>query len=121
MSTTPIDLYRQGNSSSPRIDNVRPNKDVATYTEQGETWVMPTIDEGQLPDNISRPGGISTFAYPGRGKNWWKLDAGTEIPSEIKLVNDRNGHWLWQPSRTMTMDAYKAALRQISPFFYKVR
>ena len=39
---TPIALYRQGNANSPRIDNVRSNKDAATYEENGRIWVDPT-------------------------------------------------------------------------------
>ncbi len=40
MAETPIALYRQGNANSPRMDNVRPNKDVATYEENGRIWVI---------------------------------------------------------------------------------
>ncbi len=35
MATTPIDLYRQGNANSPRMDNVR-SKDIVTYELDGE-------------------------------------------------------------------------------------
>ena len=46
MAETPIALYRQGNANSPRMDNVRPNKDVATYEENGRIWVDPTLGGG---------------------------------------------------------------------------
>lgn len=107
MAKTPITLYRQGNANSPRMDNVRLNKDVPTYEESGQVWVVPA-------------GGISTFATPGAGKNWWGLKAGTDIPPELELVNDRNEHWLWKPSYAMPMDDYKAALRLIGASFYKI-
>jgi hypothetical protein len=114
MAKTLIPLYRQGNATSPRMDNVRPDKDIVTFEEKGMIWVMTT-----LADGIS-PGGISTFANPGRGKNWWKLDFGIDIVPELKLVNDRENHWLWQPSKTMPIDDYKAALKQLGELFYKI-
>ncbi|XZN93159.1 MAG: hypothetical protein ACM65M_10185 [Microcoleus sp.] len=109
MAKTPLNLYRQGNANSARMDNVRPNKDVATYEENGQVWVEATLG-----------GGISTFATQRSGKNWWKLDEGTDIPGELNLVNDHNDHWLWKPSYTMPIDEYKEALRLIGASFNKV-
>ncbi len=109
MAKTPLNLYRQGNANSARMDNVRPNKDVATYEENGQVWVHTTLG-----------GGISTFATQRSGKNWWKLDAGTDIPGELDLVNDHNDHWLWKPSYTMPIEEYKEALRLIGTSFNKV-
>lgn len=107
MRTTPIPLYRKGNANSPRMDNVRP-QDVETYDENNQVWV------------VANSGGISTFANQGTGKNWWKLDRGTTIPDELKLVNDYGNHWSWEPGYTMRMDEYKAALRLIGASLYKV-
>lgn len=58
MGITSCDLYRRGNSTGPRMDNVRP-RDVKTFLKNGVVWV-----EG-------RSGGVSTFASPsppGTGK-----------------------------------------------------
>ncbi|WP_333454867.1 Tse2 family ADP-ribosyltransferase toxin [Microcoleus sp. Pol10D4] len=119
MPTTPVALYRKGNASSPRMDHVRPN-DIAVSEQQGELWVMPTLEEGKLSGGMSRPEGISTYESPGSGKNWYKLDLGTDIPPELELVNDRDGHWLFQPSRPMTLEKYKEALHLIGTFFCKI-
>lgn len=62
MDNTPITLYRQGNTNSPRMDNVRPDKDIACYDRDGRVWVMTTLANGEST------GGISTFANPGYGK-----------------------------------------------------
>ncbi|MBD2179653.1 hypothetical protein H6S82_03685 [Planktothrix sp. FACHB-1355] len=107
MRKTPIALYRQGNANSPRMDNVR-SQDVETYEQNDRVWV------------VANSGGISTFATQGAGKNWWKLDAGTDIPSELTPINDYGNHWSWEPSYTMLVDEYKAALRLIGASFYKV-
>jgi hypothetical protein len=114
MKKTPVALYRQGNASSPRMDNVRPNKDITVYEQQGELWVMLTLEKARLPE------GISTFDTPGSGKNWWKLEIGTDIPPELELVNDRPGHWLFQPSRPMPLVQYKEFLHLIGTLFYKL-
>lgn len=113
MAKTPVDLYRRGSTSSPRMDNVRPNKDVAVYENNNQVWVMETIGG-------ESPGGISTFAKLGKGKNWWKLDSGTKIPAELELVNDHGNHWLWKPYQAMPMSKYKIALKLISESFKKV-
>lgn len=114
MAKTPVDLYRRGNSKSPRMDNVRLDKDIATYEKEGTQWVKETVASGL------EPGGISTFSVQGRGKNWWKIDAGIEIPPELELINDRGNHWLWKPSQTMLLEKYKRALFLSNQFFYKV-
>ena len=88
MSQTPVDLFRRGNAGSPRMDNVRLDKDIAVYEEDNTIWVRETVGEEM------KSGGISTFSQKGIGKNWWKIDAGTEIPQDLELVNDRGNHWL---------------------------
>ena len=45
MAKTPVDVYRRGNVNSPRMDNVRLNKDLATYERDGKTWVKETVYE----------------------------------------------------------------------------
>ncbi|MBH8554194.1 hypothetical protein I8751_17855 [Nostocaceae cyanobacterium CENA357] len=107
MRKTPIDLYRMGNATSSRIDNIR-SQDIETYEEDGDIWV------------VAGSGGISTFAVQGVGKNWWKLDRGTDIPNELRLVNDYGNHWLWEPSYTMRIEDYKMALQLVGEAFYKV-
>jgi hypothetical protein len=64
--------------------------------------------------------GISTFSIRGSGKNWWKLDQGTEIPNELRVVNDYGNHWLWEPSYSMPIDSYREALQSVGIKFYKV-
>ena len=113
MAKTPSALYRRGNSQSPRMDNVRLDKDIAAYEQNGIIWVQETI--GNL-----EPGGISTFSVQGRGKNWWKINADIEIHPDLELINDRGNHWLWKPSQTMPLKRYIEALQIVSQFFYKV-
>lgn len=114
MTKTPVNLYRKGNANSPRMDNIRLNKDIAIYERDGKTWVKETVAEGL------EPGGISTFSVQGKGKNWWKIDAGIDIPQDLELINDRGNHWLWKPSQTMPLEKYQKALQMSHEFFYKV-
>jgi hypothetical protein len=46
MAKTPIDLYRRVNANSPRMDNIRLNKDIATYEQDGKIWVREIVAEG---------------------------------------------------------------------------
>jgi hypothetical protein len=114
MAKTPVDLYRRGNANSPRMGNVRLDKDIAIYEVNGKAWVKETVGEG------FKPGGISTFAVQGIGKNWWKIDAGMDIPQDLELINDRGNHWLWKPSRTMPLEKYQKALQMSDKYFYRV-
>lgn len=107
MRKTPVDLYRMGNATSSKLENVRA-KDIGMYIKGKETWVA------------ANSGGISTFAIRGNGKNWWKLDQGTEIPNELRVVNDYGHHWLWEPSYSMPLDTYQEALQLVGKRFYKV-
>jgi hypothetical protein len=107
MRKTPVDLYRMGNAVSPRLENIRA-KDIQVYEDGGRTWVA------------ANSGGISTFSIRGTGKNWWKLDQGTEIPNQLRVVNDHGSHWLWEPSYSMPIDTYQEALQSVGNKFYKV-
>jgi hypothetical protein len=107
MRKTPVDLYRMGNALSPRLDNIR-DQDIQMYEDGDRTWVA------------ANSGGISTFSVRRNSKNWWKLDQGTEIPNELRVVNDHGSHWLWEPSYSMPIDTYREALQSVGNRFYKV-
>ena len=96
-----------GNAISPKFDQVR-DKDIELYEQDDEVWVS------------ANSGGISTFAVLGRGKNWWRLDQGTTIPTELRLINDYGNHWLWEPSYSMSLQVYKNVLQQVGEQFYKI-
>src|SRR4051812_16097361 len=100
---TPVTLYRNGNTTTPRLDNVRP-VDVETYDVNGVTWVR------------ARVRGISCFdATAGNavvnGKNWWTLPTKSTSEPGLYLLNDNNppGHWAVQPDVDMTLAAFTQA------------
>jgi RHS repeat-associated protein len=105
----PVDLFRQGNASSPRVDNVRIGKDV-------------NLDEN---NNICA-GGISSFEYRTQPGKWWNLPKDTELPEGLQVRKDDPNdpyHWSFEPSRPMTVDEYIQLLQSISawePAFTKV-
>ena len=108
MGTTPVALYRRGNSKTARLDHVRPGYDVITVARGGTERVL------------GRSGGVSTFATdppPGNGKVW-TLDAGTNYPDGILyLWNDQDDHWSWEPAVDMPLDDYRQALRDVNGKF----
>jgi hypothetical protein len=107
MHRTPTNLYRMGNAVSSRMDNIR-SKDIEIYEEGRELWVA------------ANSGGISTFSVLGYGRNWWQLDAGFAIPSELRVVNDHGNHWLWEPAYSMPLEIYVIALKIVGNQFYKL-
>ncbi|MBE9145964.1 Tse2 family ADP-ribosyltransferase toxin [Planktothrix mougeotii] len=106
MPETPVPLYRQGNANSPRMDNVR-DRDVNIYDYSGEQWIE------------AFSGGISTFESPKLGRNWWRIDAGIQIPDSINLINDHSDHWLRQPAHNMRLLEYQELLKQVNINFIK--
>ncbi|RLC21067.1 MAG: hypothetical protein DRI57_03280 [Deltaproteobacteria bacterium] len=72
------DLFRVGNSQSPRLDNVR-ERDIEIVEREEESVVLPDT------------GGISAFSKinPRLRGTWWKCPAGTFYPPELRVVCDR--------------------------------
>ncbi|EPT01231.1 hypothetical protein FOMPIDRAFT_1120767 [Fomitopsis schrenkii] len=96
------DLYRAGNTTSPRYDNVRQGKDIEVDKEGN-------VHPGK--------GGISTFAN--KDKSWadnktWVLERATELISGLAARNDHGSLWSIEPSAIMKFDAYKGHLTQLN-------
>jgi hypothetical protein len=108
MPATPCDLFRMGNSTSPRLDNVRCPKDIQVYQKNGADWVP------------AGGGGISTFeCKQSWGGPWWRLPAGSAYDSQLSLINDFGNHWLWQPNNDMSLADYRAALASVNTKFIR--
>jgi hypothetical protein len=114
MGSTPVDLYRCGNASSPNLDRVRtsgPDRDVDSHVDaSGTTWVE------------ANGKGVSTVTAPDqswRGKPW-RLPAGSPYPDELLVWLDEPGHYAWAPAKDMTLQDFKAALLLASKGFVKV-
>jgi hypothetical protein len=96
--TTTVDLYRSGNTTSARMDNVR-TQDVTQVTENGVVYVLPNT------------GGISTStSAAGLSTTVWKIPKATTYPDTLKVWNDSPGHWAWEPAAKMTLSSFTAAL-----------
>lgn len=101
MPNTTVTLYRNGNSTSTRLDHVRP-QDAVRFQNNGQTWVR------------GNQSGISSFdaRAPISGKNWWTLPSGAPILHGLSLVNDNTppGHWAWQPAQDMPENQFVTLL-----------
>jgi hypothetical protein len=114
MGSTPIDLFRSGNSSSALLEKVRivpPNDDVDTFTDAANAvWVK------------ANGRGVSTSAAPDpawRGK-LWRLPVGSTYPDALRLWEDEPRHWVWEPVTDMPLANYEAALASVNPHFVKI-
>lgn len=105
MPVTPVALFRQGNASSPRFGSIRIPKDILCFEREGVSWVM------------ARSGGISTFARPRRGRNWWILPAQTQYSDMLSLINDHDDHFLWEPAIDMPLDRFRRLLAELEAAF----
>jgi hypothetical protein len=107
MATTTVTLYRNGNTTSPRLDNVR-DSDVVKFKHDDEEWVR------------GRQKGISTFDATAKvtakifGPRWWILPEDSAVVDGLYVLNDNEppGHWLFQPDRDMPLATYIDLLRQ---------
>jgi hypothetical protein len=90
------DLFRLGNSTSPRVDHVR-NDDVDMFELNDSRFVVANgkgislLTESRLP---SLKGG------------WlWKVPASLPLPQGLALNDDRPDHYSLCPTTDMTIDA----------------
>lgn len=107
----PVDLFRWGNASSPKLDNVRPT-DLGTFKHDGQDWV-----EG-------KSGGVSLFSSDAGRPNTWRLPKGTPVPAQLDVYDDgaeSRNHWLIRPAVNMPMAEFQSLLRAFAARFTKVR
>ena len=106
MGITPVDLYRAGNAAGPRMDHVRPNRDIVVVLQGGAAWVNPLC------------GGIST-----REKTywvfrwWWRIPRGTAFSDRLTVRNDHGDHWNWEPTQGMEFAEYLRLLAALNGEF----
>ena len=108
-TTVQVDLYRGGNASSPRMDNVR-DTDVLKYKNGNTEWVR------------AKQRGISTSGNtPSNQKNWWKVPKGTVVSNDIYIVNDHDDHWAWAPAKDMPLSDFIKLMQNTNSKFTKLK
>jgi hypothetical protein len=114
MGVTPIDLYRSGNNTSPKLDNVRisgTNSDVDTFVDAANTvWVLANGKGVSSSDAID----------PSWSGKPWRLPMGSPFPDGLRLWEDDPGHYVWEPAMPMPLANYVSFLAQVMPLFVKV-
>ena len=105
------DLYRFGNSGSPRLDEIRPN-DVDIYELNGIAHVR------------ANGKGISLLTEQGAAHKpgWlWRVPENTPMSSGLALNPDRPGHFSLCPVSDMTVDRFRALLSELAVGCQRVR
>jgi hypothetical protein len=109
----PEDLFRLGNATSPRLDNIRRPKDVDTTEING---ILIVIANGK-GISLSTKSRIEVTPMSG----WvWKIPKGTSVPPGLKLLNDRPGHYSITPTFNMPLDEFKGLLSKLALKCHKV-
>lgn len=109
-----VDLYRSGNSSSARLDNLRNvDVDVFTHATQNEIYVR-----------ASNTKGVSTWDSAARlvslgGRSWHLPVNSTYDDTRLLLWETRpgSGKWNWTPTRDMPGSEFITALRAVNALF----
>ena len=111
------DLYRSGNTTSPRFDNVRVGTDItvdANNNVKPSERAQPLFLHGLTA--LVDSGGISTFSQKG---DWgdtktWVLQKTTQLGTGLVARNDRATHWSIEPATVMQLATYKGYLTQLN-------
>lgn len=107
---TSDDLYRIGNSESPKISTFRPGE-LTTFKQNGIEMV------------IANGRGISLYNKNGLDKapltGWvWEIPQGSMLPYGLTLIDDggveRPGHFTLAPSYNMPMSRYVSLLEEVA-------
>lgn len=107
------DLFRLGNSSGPRLENVRRPKDIDTVELNG---ILMVISNGKGV-SLSTKSRIEKTPM----SSWvWKITRGTPLPHGLRLINDREGHYSICPLVNMPLDEFKGLLSKLAVKCQKV-
>ena len=102
----PEEIFRLGNSYSPKLSNVRP-RDVDTMSINGVTVI------------VANGKGISIYDRQGMNESpmtgWvWRFPPNTQPPVGLKLVQDKAHHFCVAPTQNMPIDKYKGLLEEMA-------
>ncbi len=102
----PEEIFRLGNSSNPRLSNVR-DRDVDTIEISGMTIIKANGKGISVFDKV----GINESPMSG----WvWKFSPNTQPPFGLKLVQDKEHHFCIAPTQNMPIDKYKGLLEELA-------
>jgi hypothetical protein len=101
----PTEVFRMGNSSSPRMNMVRASE-IDTTEINGICAIIAngrgvSIYTKQELENTNLTGWV------------WRFPANTLLPIGLKLVNDKPGHYCVAPTHNMPLDLYKGLLEDM--------
>lgn len=108
-----LDLFRFGNSNSPKLDGVRAFKDVMVMKNNGIEMV------------VANGNGVSlSSTFDPSKRNTWKLSKNTPIPAGLRLVRDlrpgRGDHFMIAPTSMMPFTKYIGLLQELAVSCKKV-
>lgn len=102
----PEEVFRLGNSTSPKLSNVRARD-------------VDTMDVNGIKVIVANGKGISVFDRAGISESpmsgWvWQFKPNTAFPEGLKLVQDKPHHYCIAPVRNMPVDKYKGLLEEMA-------
>lgn len=114
---TEFDVYRLGNSSSPRLNHVRVPKDIPTYfvgpiehVQPGLAGVSMMSEEGlQKRIDVARKSGSSVGHV-------WRISRNSPLPNGLVLREDSRDrtHLLICPAESMPLEKFRGLLLELA-------
>ena len=108
----PEELFRLGNSESPKLSHVR-SRDIDTVEINGITVIR------------ANGKGVSVFDKTGINESpmtgWvWRFPPNTRPPLGLKLVQDKPHHYCIAPTQNMPVEKYVGLLKEMAMFASRV-
>lgn len=100
-----LDLFRVGNSTHPRWNNVRLDE-VETYEVNGVLMVRANnLGVSVYTEDRVKKSGLSGWA--------WRIKRGAVLPPTLKIWSDEDGHGLICPTVDMPLSKYVSLLEEL--------
>ncbi len=109
LSSLHEDLYRMGSSSSPNFSEARVLIDCLIVDCDGIKIVIANGNGFSAFNRIIAPMKV-------RGKNVWRINKGSPIPADIRLIKDLTdpGHYMLAPANDMPLKKFLGLLEEMA-------
>jgi hypothetical protein len=114
---TEFDVFRLGNSNSPRLDHIRVPKDITTFFVGPIEHVQPGIAGVSLMDEVGLQKRIEVARRAGSSVGHvWRIDRATPLPMGLVLREDPrdHSHLLLCPAVVMPVDKFRGLLLELA-------
>lgn len=114
---TEFDVFRLGNTSSPRLDHIRVPKDIPTFFVGPIEHVQPGLAGVSLMDEVGLQKRVEVARRAGSSVGHvWRIARATPLPMGLVLREDPKdrSHLLLCPAMVMPVDKFRGLLLELA-------